>query len=266
MKIRRLGWAGIEVSAQGESLVVDYVRDPALLKSSLPEGALTVQDPPTNVLAALVTHLHPDHSDGAAITAALSPVGVVLRPTPFVGSTEEAIWTAEQEAALDTSRFDVRVVNEWDHVQLGPFSVTAVPAVDGLGDPQVNWVIEANQQRIFHGGDTMFHGYWWLIARRTGPIDVAVLPINGAVVDFPHLQPSSPLPAVLTPEQAAQTAAILKATTLLPMHYGIDQPPFYTEEDHALARLKTAAEPLGIQVQALYPGQTLTASDRHAPL
>ncbi len=47
-------------------------------------------------------------------------------------------------------------------------------------------------QRVFHGGDTMFHGCWWLIARRFSPFDAVFLPANGAVVDAPHLQPPSP--------------------------------------------------------------------------
>jgi L-ascorbate metabolism protein UlaG (beta-lactamase superfamily) len=259
MRIRRLGWAGIEITAAGSKLVVDYVRDAPLLTASLPQGALVVSDPPADVDVALVTHLHADHSEAAAIASVLAPGGVVLRPAAFVGSAEEAIWTAEQEAALSFSGLDVRTVADWDRVVLGPFSVTAVPAVDGLGDPQVNWVIEAEGKRVFHGGDTMFHGYWWLIARRAGPVDVAVLPINGAVVNFPHLQPASPLPAVLTPEQAAHAAAILGANTLVPVHFGLNQPPFYVEPDELLARLASAAEALDVRVNALRPGEGLAA-------
>lgn len=94
---------------------------------------------------------------------------------------------------------------------MGPFRVTAVPAIDGLGDPQLNWVVQADEQRAFHGGDTMFHGYWWLIARRFSPFDAVFLPANGAVVDAPHLQPPSPLPAAMTPRQEAVAAQLLDA-------------------------------------------------------
>ena len=45
--------------------------------------------------------------------------------------------------------------------------------------------------------DTTFHGYWWRMARRHGPFDVVFAPINGAVVNFPHLQPPSPLAATM---------------------------------------------------------------------
>lgn len=63
-----------------------------------------------------------------------------------------------------------------EHRTLGPFTVTATFASDGLGSPQVGWVIEAAGQRVFHGGDTLWHGHWWQIAETHGPIDLACLP------------------------------------------------------------------------------------------
>jgi len=253
MKIRSLGWAGVEISAQGVSLVIDHVVHTPILQAALPDGTLRLPDQPA--AAALVTHLHSDHTDVAAIEAAVGPTGLVFRPAPFHGTEEEGVWTAGCEHDLMASALQVRVVRDWARIELSPFTITAVPAVDGLGDPQVNWVVEADGQRIFHGGDTTFHGFWWLIARRVGPIDVAVLPINGAAVQLPHMQPASPLPAVLTPEQAAHAAAILRAKTVLPMHFGIDEPPFYVEQADALSRLHAAAAPLSLRVLALASGQ-----------
>lgn len=259
MQIRRLGWAGIEVLAQGQSVVVDYVKDSALLTNALPAGSLV---PPlhTPALAALVTHLHADHTDVAAIESAVGDTGVVLRPTPFAGSPAEALWTAQQERDLEGSSLNVRIVSDWERMQMGPFTITAVPAVDGLGDPQVNWVIEADGVRILHGGDTMFHGHWWLIAGRLGPINVAALPINGAVVDFPHQQPPSTLPAAMTPDQAVRAATILRAKALLPIHFGIDQPPIYVEDDAPLIRVRAAADEAAQRVIDLHPGQTIDVS------
>ncbi|WP_197380200.1 MBL fold metallo-hydrolase [Mycolicibacterium mengxianglii] len=253
MKIRRLGWAGIEVlSADGPSLVVDFVQDFFLLSATRPPGAFV--EPIQPAAAALVTHLHEDHTDVIAIQSAVGSTGLVLRPEPFTAADEEAAFTEVAEADLLASGLNVRVVADWERIQLPPFTITAAPSVDGLGDRQVNWVIEADGKRVFHGGDTIFHGYWWLIARRAGPIDVAVLPINGAVVNVPHLQPASPLPAVLTPEQAAQAAAILGAKTVVPIHFGVHQPPVYVEESNAVDRLVEAAAGLAIHVAPLAPG------------
>ena len=104
-----------------------------------------------------------------------------------------------------------RQVEIWEGAEAGPFTITALPAVDGLGDPQVSWLVEADGQRILHLGDTIFHGYWWRMARRHGPFDLVLAPINGASVNFPHLQPPSPLAATLEPEQAALTGELLAA-------------------------------------------------------
>lgn len=258
MLIRRLGWAGIEVIVDGSSLVVDYVRDFPLLTATQPHGAYAPHT--RRAVAALVTHLHEDHTDVAAIESAVGPAGVVLRPAPLVGVDDDVAFTERGEELLETSSLDVRVAVEWQSVSLGPFTVTAVPAVDGLGDPQVNWVIDAGGQRILHGGDTMFHGYWWLIARRLGPIDIAVLPVNGAKANAPHLHPPSELPAVLTPDQAARAAVILGAHTVLPIHYGVHQPPIYVEHPDPLGRLVELAEELPFTVLAPEMGVEVSGS------
>ena len=91
------------------------------------------------------------------------------------------------------------------------------------------------------------------MARRHGPFDVVLVPINGAVVDFPHLQPPSPLAAALEPEQAAIVGELLGARTLVPIHYGgyaID--PWYRPIDDAPARFEAATA--GALVRDAGPG------------
>lgn len=263
MRIRHLGWAGIEILADGHALVVDYVRDFTLLTQTVGTDAYAAHSMPA--LAALVTHLHEDHTDVGAIESAVGPQGILLRPAPFAGSGDEAVFTEPNEDRLAASTLDVRVVEEWQRVEFGPFIVTAVPAVDGLGDPQVNWVIEADGRRILHGGDTLFHGLWWLIARRLGPIDVAVLPINGAIVQAPHLTPPSRVAAVLTPDQAVRAAAILGAHTVMPIHFGVHQPPHYVEVPDAQARLAEAAARDSLAVTNLEPGESYEVRSTAAP-
>jgi L-ascorbate metabolism protein UlaG (beta-lactamase superfamily) len=91
-----------------------------------------------------------------------------------------------------------------------------------------------------------------------------VLPVNGASVDFPHLQPASPLPAVLTPEQAVQAAAILRANTLVPMHFGVDEPPYDAEEPDLLGRAEAAAARLALMLSVLQAGESLDIGTRRA--
>ncbi|MFC9433530.1 MBL fold metallo-hydrolase [Nocardia sp. NPDC057030] len=255
MKIRRLGWAGVELEFDGATLVIDAVQDSEPLRSSLPGDALTAPRQP-NAAAALVTHLHSDHADPSALRRVLAPDGIVLRPAPIIGTGADLAWTADTEKGFTASGLTTRVMSEWETTVIGPFEITAVPAVDGLGDPQLNWVVGAGGRRIFHGGDTTFHGLWWLIARRCGPFDAAFLPINGAVVRLPHLRPASPLPAVLTPEQAATAGHILGARTVVPIHFGLDRPPYYVEVDESLAEFQAAAGELGVDVTVLAPGES----------
>ncbi len=62
------------------------------------------------------------------------------------------------------------------------------------------------RNRVIHTGDTLLHGYWWKIAHEYGPFDHAFLPINGALVDLPFLQPPREHEAVMTPEEAVRGA------------------------------------------------------------
>ncbi|WP_224391838.1 MBL fold metallo-hydrolase [Pseudonocardia sp. ICBG1293] len=228
MRLRRLGWAGLEVGSGGRRLVIDHVRDVSTMFPGWRPGAGLVA-PDGEVDAALVTHLHRDHTDAGALAAVLAPDAPVLRPAPGSGDDVDTAFTALAERELVEHRLRTEVVEEWSTRELGPFRVTAVPAVDGFGDPQVSWVVEADGRRILHGGDTLFHGHWWHVARRSGPFDAVFLPINGVVVDAPLRQPSSRLPAAMDPRQAAEAARILGARHLVPIHY---EPEQADELDH----------------------------------
>lgn len=132
---------------------------------------------------------------------------------------------------------------------MGPFTVTAVPAVDGLGDPQTSWAVEADGVRVLHLGDTMFHGFWWRIARRLGPFDLAMLPVNGAVVSFPHRQPASPFPVAMDPDQAATAAEILAPRLAMAIHAeGYDVEGAYTPVPAAAESFARRARDRGVEV------------------
>ncbi len=230
MNIRRLGWAGIELESAGHTAVIDPIDDLGQLAEIVGDPKTDLPRARAGASLALVTHLHRDHTDPRALARVLRPDdGVLLRPAPATGEFLEVAALVPAEKGLEKAGIrDTRAVEPWQTTTVGPFTATAVPAVDGFGDPQVSWIIEADGVTVFHGGDTTFHGSWWLIAMRHGPIDVAFLPVNGAVCDFPHRQPASPLPAAMTPEQAGVAAGLLQARVAVPMHYeAIDAPPVY---------------------------------------
>ena len=217
--------------------------------------------PPSRPLtAALVTHLHGDHTDPPALARALQPGAPVLRPAVSTAEGLDSAGTFGAEAGLAEHGLATDIVDVWDSRTIGPFTVTAVPAVDGFGDPQVSWVVEADGERILHAGDTIFHGFWWSIVARLGPIGTAFLPVNGAVCEFPHKQPFSPIPATLDPERAAAAAHLLQVDRAIPIHYGaIEGPPIYAPIADAAQAFAREAAALGVTTEIIAPGDRVPA-------
>jgi L-ascorbate metabolism protein UlaG (beta-lactamase superfamily) len=260
MEVRRLAWAGLEVEAAGQTAVVDLVEDFSRLHGDdLPAGEMPPSPKPATAVAALLTHLHSDHADVDALGRALAPAATVLRPEKGYGGEAEVALIEKPESELETSGLASRVVKQWETVEIGPFSFTALPAADGFGDPQVSWCIAADGCCILHAGDTLFHGWWWLSALRHGPFDVAFLPIGGAIVDLPPRQPPSPLPAGMDPRQAAVAAKLLGARAVVPIHYGpLHEASNYVQSADPPGSLSAAAAELGIEAQVLSPGEQLS--------
>ncbi len=264
MKVRWLGWAGVEIEAEGAAVVIDPLADPGATFAALGDGAARVELPPvvpadaqSTAVAGLVSHLHRDHTDAAALANALADDGAVHEPAWPGGSDFENLALAQANAELEQAGLRRQPVATWQSFEAGPFILTALPAVDGLGDPQVSWLVEADGLRVLHLGDTIFHGYWWRMAQRRGPFDVVLAPVNGAVVNFPHLQPPSPFAAALEPEQAAVAAEALGAGTLIPIHYGgFEIDPFYLPVADPMERLRAATEERSYDVRVLEPGES----------
>ena len=68
MQISWLGWAGVEIAAQGERVVIDPLADPLAVLAWLRERADAVPLPELvalrrGAIAGLLTHLHRDHAD-----------------------------------------------------------------------------------------------------------------------------------------------------------------------------------------------------------
>ncbi len=258
MRLRRLDWAGIELEAKDERVVIDHMLDPGIFSAFLgdPRDELIAPDP-GRAGAAFLTHLHRDHADVAAIELALASTGTVFRPArPARESKLDEVANGEAEAALAASHLEVRSCGAGDVVEAGPFSATALFASDGLGSPQVSWLIEAGGKKVLHCGDTVWHGAWWEVALAHGPIDFACLPANGAEVSFPHLQPAVSVPAVMTPDQAVEAARALQARALVPIHYNrtLEHAEYYRPVPDAGERIEAAAKQRGVTVRFLDPG------------
>jgi len=238
LRIQRLAWAGIRLQLPQATLFIDPLINPDAWGTALEDPLIPVGDAVGDTYVA-VTHAHPDHFDAKAAAQALSKGGALIYPA---GTNPLPIppGARARPSAL------------WEPQLLGDFTATAVPASDGYGDPQVSWVVSAGGRRIFHGGDTLWHGHWWRIGRQFGPFDAAFLPVNGA--RFGWRKPVSGQPGVLTPEQAVAAAIILGARCLVPIHYGVSGLAEYVEVEDPIARLRNAARDKPLRVQPLGAG------------
>ena len=258
VRVRRLGWAGVEIECDDETLVIDYVQDtlPVLAMLRSPNEPFPTSSHPGSASVALLTHLHADHADPDAIAAALRDGAPVFRPTPATGDKDDVELTSIGETKFTRHKLATEVVGVWEERSVGPFRIFSAPAVDGFGDPQLSWIVECGGHRIIHAGDTLNHGNWWRIAHRFGPFDVAFLPINAPVCDWQHLQPSSPIEATMTPEEAAVAAHIINAKLVVPIHYGsLNKAPLYVETPHATGRLTDKLKEYDIRTMLCEPGE-----------
>ena len=264
MQLTWLGWAGVELEADGATVVVDPLEDAGAVFAPLGERAAETPIPQVvppregRAVAGLVTHLHRDHADARALQAALATGAAVFEPPAGNGDDLEEMALLQADHELAATGLARRQVAPWQSMTAGPFTLTALPAADGIGDPQVAWLVEADGTRVLHLGDTTFHGYWWRMARRHGPFDVVLVPVNGAVLRFPHRRPASPLPGALTPEQAAIAAELLGARLAIPIHAdGYEIEGVYEPVPGAAEQFASAAAERGVPVRILDVGETI---------
>src|SRR6201990_537731 len=117
MKITRLGWGGLELEADScETGVIALLRDTSGMAAFMgePHGPLPGPTRPGAAVLALVTHPHEDHTDAAAIAAALAPGGVLLRPAPEAGEFLEIAALRPAEDHLAELAISQRHVAPWE--------------------------------------------------------------------------------------------------------------------------------------------------------
>jgi L-ascorbate metabolism protein UlaG (beta-lactamase superfamily) len=243
LEIERLTWAGVKLVSGDTTVFVDAVGKD-LWDGKAPEGLVPVTAD-TGRRYALITHAHNDHFDVDTLKQVLGEKGYVI--------CHESIATYVASRGLQ-----VIPAAMYTPVMRGGFVFTAVPAEDGLGSEQVNWVITNGDKRIFHGGDTLWHGQWNTIGTQYGPFDVAFMPINGARLAN---EPKQETPAVLTPSQAVDAAISLRASQIVPIHFGLNDPPFYVEVEKPLATLKRNARRRHMKVRHMIPGEQWQLAD-----
>src|SRR4051794_27030732 len=105
MELRWLGWAGDELTCGESTLVIDPLEDQsAVVAWCGPDGTRNVPEmvPPQagKAVAGLLTHLHRDYADAAALTTAFAPGAHVFEPEAGGGDEFENLALAQAEHEL----------------------------------------------------------------------------------------------------------------------------------------------------------------------
>jgi len=123
----------------------------------------------------------------------------------------------------------------WQSARFGDVEITCVPSqhfsgrslTDEMHRLWAGFRVAGPTRRFYHSGDTGYFDGFKTIRERLGPVDLAALPIGAydpaSIMQFVHMNP----------EEAAQAAIDLGATTAVGMHWGtfdlteepIDEPP-----------------------------------------
>ncbi len=250
MEIQKLNWAGIKIVSNGKTILIDAVEDFSYYKPVLGEAVKKLLIFSENLQAdyILFTHLHLDHFDKSVIEKCLKKDGKLIvysELMPFVKKYIE-----DREMVI----LKLNEVFTENNIKFKP-----VFAMDGIGEIQSSWIIEDQDTKIFHGGDTIWHNMFWKLGKENEGIDYAFLPVNGVVVNFEIVGLEySPVPASLDLEQAFAAAHLLHAKRLIPIHYDLfEHEKFYIPKKFNVHDVKCISEVVGQQYMILKDGEML---------
>lgn len=116
--------------------------------------------------------------------------------------------------ALRAGFKDVRKLVPGAQATIGNVTILALPGRHVV--PEITYMLKSGGNTAYFGGDTMLAPEVREIAQ-IGPVDVAFLPTNGLNVGGE--------PAVMSSEEAAVMAGMLRAAVAIPIHYRIKGGP-----------------------------------------
>jgi L-ascorbate metabolism protein UlaG (beta-lactamase superfamily) len=238
LRIQRLSWAGVRIETGEASIFIDPWTNKAAFDGDWPRPIVPITAS-TKRRAVLITHLHNDHFDAAAVKELFAEGGQLFCLDSVAATVASKGITTRPAPVYQPQTFADAVM-------------IPVPAADGFGDIQISWIVKAGGRTIIHCGDTIWHSGFDVTGRTYGPFDVAFLPINGVMI---HGRPIDvDVPFTLTPLQAANAAALLHAKRIVPIHYGVSSAD-YREQEAAMATVTKLAAAKGIAVSAVAEGE-----------
>lgn len=208
-----IGHATFLIQINGKAILTDplFGNIPPFFRRLLPPGITLAQLPKIDYV--LLSHNHRDHMDAASLIALkkMNPDLIFLVPygdkawfdNRGISGAQEFIW--------------------WDEHVIPEIRLVFLPAVHwsqrGLFDKNKSlwgsWMIEGSAGgRIYFAGDTAYSVHFDHIARNFAKIDTVLMPIGPC-------QPDAWMRRThVSPQQAVDAFADLKATHFIPMHWG----------------------------------------------
>ncbi|MEV6348265.1 MBL fold metallo-hydrolase [Actinoplanes sp. NPDC051851] len=153
----------------------------------------------------------------------------------------------------------MRALEAWQSARVGDLTINAAPGQHGVHE--VTYVITGGGRSAYFAGDTLLVPELLTLTERYGPIDVALLPINGL-----RIRMAGNKQVVMNAEEAAELTAALRPKLAVPQHYAFTGGPigdrFILKSDKDPARFVDAAARLAptVPVTVISPGEPLTVA------
>lgn len=221
MDITWLGHAAFRLRGQGQTIYIDPVD---MEYSGARAKHLFDAPEPADII--LLTHHHTDHCNPDSFKRMRTPATIIVGPRGCADKVKGLVQEVKPGTTVTLGVTPVRVVHAYNIVRQREPGIPFHSRGSGVG-----YIVTLDGHTIYHSGDTEPIPE---MAEIDG-VDVALLPVDGHYT--------------MTPEEAFQCAATVKAKVVIPMHF------FDTPVERVLA---AAAAAHSTSVHVLEVGESLT--------
>ena len=154
---------------------------------------------------------------------------------------------------------DVRALEPWQSARVGDLTITAAPGKHGVYE--VTYVISGGGRSVYFAGDTLLIPELRTLTDRYGPLDVALLPVNGLPIRM-----AGNKQVIMNAEEAAELTSVLQPKLALPHHYAFTGGPvgdrLFLKIDKNPAHFVEALRRLApdVPIKVISPGEPLTVA------
>jgi L-ascorbate metabolism protein UlaG (beta-lactamase superfamily) len=183
VKLDYLGHSGFQIKGAGKTIIIDPYNIPLNVDRA-------------DII--LITHGHYDH-------CSIKDIQMLVKPNTIAITPPDA-----QSKIMKVKDVNLKLIAPGQKIMIEDVTIEAIPAYN-ISKPYhpknegwVGYIINVGDISIYHAGDTDKIPEMAVLSKYNSLI--ALLPVSG---DF-----------VMTPEEAAEAASIIKPALAIPMHYG----------------------------------------------